>query len=321
LRAFRIGRYVIPLWLVAVILVSGVCSGAVGYYLWTTLNIPLEVKEPIDILWYPVQLSMYAGERLDFNVTVLNQASINYSVILDFHLSNATYQENYVNFSNEIYTVVPSQQNLTAWVDVDASAPPMNVTLAIDFRRGVGRESQLFFDDFNDGDANGWTASSGTWSVISGENFVTVGIVENGISTVDGLSLTNCIIETQLRFTDSVGYRAGIIFRYTDNEHYYSLEIGNEYDEIDIIKYSPMNPNYGESRAVVAPEYGNSSIIINAETEYNLTIVVQGNTFTAYLDGQQVLSWTEQTYTSGTVGLRARRADVCFDNFNVTGLP
>jgi parallel beta-helix repeat protein len=183
----------------------------------------------------------------------------------------------------------------------------------------------LFFDDFDDGSADGWTEyceESGFWDVISGEYFVTVEIVENGISVVDSLNLTDCVITTKLRFSNSeVGYRAGIVFRYVDNENYYSFEIGNEYDEIDIIKYSSMNPEYGEKRTFIQPSFGNSSIIIDANTDYTLRIEIIGSTFTAFLDDQQVLSWVEETYTIGKVGLRARRADVFFDDFRVSYIP
>ena len=102
--------------------------------------------------------------------------------------------------------------------------------------------STTFSDNFDDGNANGWTQQLAGWSVTNGEYRVSVGIVENGISTVNGLSFSDCIIETQVRFTDSVGFRAGIVFRYSDNQHYYSLEISNEYDKIELFKYSPAEP-------------------------------------------------------------------------------
>ena len=89
---------------------------------------------------------------------------------------------------------------------------------------------EIILDDFNDGVADGWTEHLGTWSVISGEYFISVGIVENGISTVSGLNLTDCKVETKLRFNPAVNFRAGIVFRYTDNEHYYSFELSDEYD-------------------------------------------------------------------------------------------
>ena len=108
-----------------------------GKHIWQTLIIPLEVKEPLEIVSYPTQLSLYPGETIEFNVTVRNHASINYSVVLDFSLDNATYQDNYVRFSNKIYIVVPGQQNLTAWLQVETYAPPVNALLIVDFKRGV----------------------------------------------------------------------------------------------------------------------------------------------------------------------------------------
>lgn len=173
----------------------------------------------------------------------------------------------------------------------------------------------LFYDDFERNISVNWIEHLGTWKIIDGKYFVSVGT--NGISTVAGLSLADYTIETKLRFTDSVGYRAGIVFRYTDTEHYYSFEIGNEYDEIDIIKYSPIAPGYGEKRTVIQPSYGNSSILIQPNVDYILKIEVKGNKFTAFLNGQKVLSWTDDSYSHGGVGLRARRADVYFDYFTV----
>ena len=185
------------------------------------------------------------------------------------------------------------------------------------FPKSDSSETILFYDDFNDDVADNWIEHLGRWSVIDEKYFVSAGIVDNGISTVKGLNIKDCIIETKLRFTDAVGYRAGIVFRYIDNEHYYSFEIGNEYDEIDIIKYSPKNPGYGEKRTFIQLSYGNSSIVIKPNVDYILKIRIQGNMFTAYLNGQKVLSWTDDSYPSGGVGLRARRADVYFDYFTV----
>ncbi len=319
MRKVKIGKYLVPLWLIAALLVFGI--GASTYYIWQTLIIPVKVKEPLEIVSYPTQLSLYPGEKIEFNVTIINHSSVNYFVILDFSLDNATYQANYVTFSNEIYRVTRGRQDLTAWLKVESHAPPISASLFIQLRR-IGMGEVIFFDDFNDGIADGWAEHLGSWSVVNGEYFVAVGLIENGISTVEGLTLTDCIIEVTLRFSDTeVGYRAGIVFRYIDNEHYYSFEIGNEYDEIDIIKYSSKNPNYGESRTFIQPSFGNSSIIINANVDYTLRIEVRGNTFTAYLNGQKVLSWVEETYLSGRVGLRARRAHVFFDNFKVTQIP
>ena len=324
MKALTLGKRVIPIWLVAVLLVSAIASTALGYVAWTTLTIPVEVNEPIEILDYPSMLSLFPGDTKQFSVSIENKASHDYNVFLEFDLDDSQYQSKYVTFSDEVYTIQPGQHDISAWFRVKSNSPTLNTTLTVHFNRVESLpEEGIYFKDFNDGNADGWTPRLGSWNVINGEYFVSVGIVENGISTVNGLNLTDCIIETQLRFTDSVGYEGGIVFRYLDNSHYYAFQIGNEYDHIEIIEYSPVDPEYGDysSRAFIQPLYGNNSIPINRNVNYTLRIEIQGTNFSAYLDGRKVLSWTDNSYSIGLVGLRARRADVNFDYFNVTSNP
>jgi hypothetical protein len=40
-------------------------------------------------------------------------------------------------------------------------------------------------------------------------------------------------------------------------------------------------------------------------TPHQVQVVAQGNTFTAYIDGQAMLTATDSTYASGGVGLRS----------------
>lgn len=124
----------IPLWLIAALLISGT-GGVLAYCVWTTLTIPFQVKEPIEIVHYPSILDLFPGENSEFSIEVQNHASINYSLTLNFYLSNEDYQNNYVTFSNQIYVVEPGLQNLTCWLKVEPEAPAVNESLAIDFIR------------------------------------------------------------------------------------------------------------------------------------------------------------------------------------------
>ena len=54
---------------------------------------------------------------------------------MNFSLENATYQERYVTFSNETYSVIPGEQNLTAWIKVELHAPAIETTLKVLFQR------------------------------------------------------------------------------------------------------------------------------------------------------------------------------------------
>lgn len=204
----------------------------------------------------------------------------------------------------------------------------------------VSAES-TFNDNFDDGVADGWTPQVGSWSVINGEYRVSVGIVENGITTVNGLNLKDCTIETKLRFTDDVGYRAGLVFRYMGKDTYYALEVSNEYDCLGFSKYLPECPDYGTQNygfgertpaeihfATGELKVGDKVIgsvplaTISKNVEYTLIVTITGNTFVGELIGggvNQTIVWEdkENPFRYGTVGLRARRADAYFDNFRV----
>jgi hypothetical protein len=168
----------------------------------------------------------------------------------------------------------------------------------------------IFSDSFDDGVADGWTQWSGSWSVIDGEYCVSVGT--DGVSTVDGLDLTDYTVETTLRFTDSVGFRAGIVFRFIDMLHYYSIELDNEYDTLNLIKYTPNDPRDGETIAQLRADN-----LFQKDVDYRLKLIVSGNFFRCFINGEKALTGTDSSYTRGDAGLRARRADVCFDNFRI----
>ncbi|MDH5461830.1 MAG: hypothetical protein OEX09_06390 [Candidatus Bathyarchaeota archaeon] len=135
MRKIRVGRHFIPFWLIVSILIPCAGSGVLASYLWPNITIPFEVKEPIQILNYTSELSLFPGETKYINVTVQNHASINYNVTFEFQLSEPTYQTTYVTFSDEIYTVDPGEQQLAAWAKVDQRAPAVTCSLTIDLKR------------------------------------------------------------------------------------------------------------------------------------------------------------------------------------------
>jgi len=135
LKSIIIGKHIIPLWLITVLSISGIGAVVLANYALNALIIPFEVKEPIEITYYPSELSLFPGETEAFNITVQNHASVTYLMTLTFDLSNTTYQDTYVTFSNENYTVLPGQQNLTAGFRVESYAPPVEASLTIKFER------------------------------------------------------------------------------------------------------------------------------------------------------------------------------------------
>jgi len=141
----RIGKSLIGV--LAIVLAASV----VGAYVWQTIIVPVEVKEPLEILSYPSTLDLYAGETEEFNVTIQNHANVNYTVFLSLSLDNITYQNQYVSFSHKIYKVVSGIQKLAVWLKVESNAPPVQASLTINFTRGVYPSGLVGYWRFDEG--------------------------------------------------------------------------------------------------------------------------------------------------------------------------
>jgi hypothetical protein len=125
-------RSALRVFLIIALLLSAVIVASFAAYALQSVSIPLEVKEPLEIIEYPSGLSLYPGENVTFEITVQNSASVTYFVEFDFRLNDTKYQARYVTFSNYNYSIVPGTQKLTAWLTIASTAPPANLILTID---------------------------------------------------------------------------------------------------------------------------------------------------------------------------------------------
>lgn len=113
------------------LLISIVALGGFAAFALESLQIPLEVKEPLEILDYPTSFSLYPGETIDFEITIQNHASVTYFLELDFRLNDTDYQAKYVTFSDHNYSITPGTQKLSAWLTVSPMAPCANLVVTV----------------------------------------------------------------------------------------------------------------------------------------------------------------------------------------------
>ena len=113
------------------LLISIVTLGSFAAYAFQSVSIPLDVKEPIEIIDYPSGFSIYPGETVNFEITVQNLASVTYFVEFDFRLNDTEYQAKYVTFSNHNYSIIPGTQKLSAWLTIAPAAPSANLIITI----------------------------------------------------------------------------------------------------------------------------------------------------------------------------------------------
>ena len=74
-------------------------------------------------------------------------------------------------------------------------------------------------------------------------------------------------------------------------------------------------------------EWGTSELITQDASSYHIGADCGNGTLTLYVDGQQIDSVSDSSYTSGGVGLftwsalEATETDISFDDFSMTSLP
>lgn len=171
----------------------------------------------------------------------------------------------------------------------------------------------LFADDFGDGAADGWTSTSGTWTVVGNAYNGQAG---SGTSySVAGESTwTDYVFEAKVNVTNNVNGNkdAGLAFRYTDADNTYVLLLKNNDKsgrKMELVKY------VGGVKTVL--DYSNPSIA--PDTFYTYKIVANGDQIDVYKDDVLELSVTDSSLASGKIGARVyANTKAIYDDIVVT---
>ena len=130
-----IGRYEysVTLLLIGVILCPLVFAAT--YYIWTSRTASLTVEEPLSIVEFPTSIHFHPGENATINIVIVNQATISYEIRLFITLTDTEYQQSYTQVSDNMYTIRPGNNTISAWIAVSKGAPPSEQQVTIDFLR------------------------------------------------------------------------------------------------------------------------------------------------------------------------------------------
>jgi len=177
---------------------------------------------------------------------------------------------------------------------------------------GLGLDAQCahyLHDDFSNLD--GWTIDRGSWQSVDG--MLCGGPGEGRIfRNLEGSDYTITLDGATL----SQGNGYGTYFRVSEAPDFsgYSFQYDPGYGGAFIMRKwvngNEISPPFGRTRVGANYDWWN--------TPRQVQIEVKGDTFTAYVDGEQVLQASDSTYTSGGVGLRTwDGTKACFDAISV----
>lgn len=179
----------------------------------------------------------------------------------------------------------------------------------------------LLFDDFNDGNFNGWTIESGNWWINSG-NLVGAksgrafgGRINTGSSEWDNYQL-------ELDVNGFQGIDQGIGFRYTQNG-YYEINLRYGTGVYDTPQIKLWKNNGSKSSAITE----NNNFPLKNQKWYHLKIEIINENIKAWIDNTLVLDYTDTgtNIKKGTVTLSYWTGDISvaymrFDNIRIAAL-
>lgn len=135
MRYITIGRYQFSVILLLVAAIASPIAFAATYYIWNTKTIPFTVDEPLSVTDFPTSIHFHPGQNATLDITISNSANTNYLVWLNIKLTDANYQQSYVQTSNQTYTIIPGENTISAWIAVSQDAPNSQQQLTVDFLR------------------------------------------------------------------------------------------------------------------------------------------------------------------------------------------
>ncbi len=165
---------------------------------------------------------------------------------------------------------------------------------------------QLLADDFQDGDASGWSTTGSTWTVENqaGNHVLKQTQTSSGQTiAVAGQNIWNDYdYSADLKLYNASA--AGLLARYTDANNYYVFAISTGLDRIYLKKCVA-----GATSSLVDIPWD-----FTTGVSYRLRLVVNGAWITAFVDGNQVASLYDDALPAGRVGARAINASYSIDN-------
>jgi hypothetical protein len=170
-------------------------------------------------------------------------------------------------------------------------------------------------DDFEDGDAQGWIASTPTWSVLaSGGSKVyrQASTTGQSITTLSGSDWENQSIHVDVRPLAAQGADrwAGVVVRYVDAANYYEVKLRTT-NRIEIVRR--VN---GVSQVLAS-----ASLSVPLNVTHRVRFEAVGRWLRVYIGGRRVLQTRDTALRRGAVGLNTFWTRAQYDNVVVSQNP
>jgi pectate lyase len=203
--------------------------------------------------------------------------------------------------------------NARSWALVSAAASGVALVTAALLAAPAASAATLFSDDFQDGNASGWSTNGGSWSVVTDG---TLAWRQGGTSAdaraLAGTGWTDQAVQARVKPTafNGTGRHVGVTARAQNTSNYYVLGLTNSGSLL-------LAKRVGGAFTTLASAPASGT----AGTFHTVRLEAFGTTLRGFVDGAQLISVVDTTFTTGRVGLATFFASATFDDILVTDTP
>ncbi|MFC5701744.1 discoidin domain-containing protein [Cohnella faecalis] len=161
----------------------------------------------------------------------------------------------------------------------------------------------LFSDSFEDGDANGWTVTAGTWNVAPASPekvYATTG----GAVTAGNAAWSSYLVKAKVKLAGSA--TADLMGRYSNGNNFYYLQLDGGANRLKLYKKA------GGAVALLS----SVAFAVTPGQWYELQLGMSGASLSGAVDGNNLISVTDGSLTAGKIGLRSS-GEATFDDIVV----
>ncbi|WP_246294609.1 chondroitinase family polysaccharide lyase [Paenibacillus planticolens] len=258
----------------------------------------------LDVRNYDNKISLF---KMSGSGTLL--ASTNFTVELNrfYHLKIAASGQTFTVFVDGVQVLTASDSTYTSG-NVGFRVPGTTATAKFDNIRVTSSAGVILKEDDLENGLGGWQNTTNATTGQVGPVSTDLSLTSNNVMRSNiGSTWTNYTLDLDVTVLNK---QAGIVFRSQDSTHYYLLDVRSYDHTIKFYKFAGSGVQLSSSQFNVEPN-----------RKYRIRVVADGSNLTAYVDGVQVLTANDSSYTSGNIGLRMPSADsrAVFDNAAVYG--
>jgi len=166
-------------------------------------------------------------------------------------------------------------------------------------------KQELFYDDFEDGNDDGWDVTNGSWSVKNGK-YIQSSTYKGGRSVNGNSEWTDYTVEAKMMLT--TGTRdAGLIARYKDGKNFYFMEVKSN-------AYKIQKTSGGKWHTVAEKT---PSTPVPHDVWLHLRFEVKQDTLKHFVNGVLELLATDPDHSNGKIGCRSYEQAMEYDYIKV----